>query len=397
MAASELLKKSRKFAKDYAAENIPKEYVFHSVQHFSETVDAIGELCEAYQLSPETIEEAKIAMWFHDLGFSNGWTDHEFRSAEIAGEFLKKEGVSEERIERVKEYILATRGSVEPNSLIEEIVKDADTSHIGTKAYFTKLGLLKSEWDAHGRQAFTDKEWLKFNLEFLQNHKFHTAVAKTTYDARKHKNILKLQKQWKALLEYEQNLLPQEKLEQALTVPKKAERGVETMFRVTLRNHNNLSRIADNKANIMLSINAIMLSIVISSLTPKLDANPRLIVPTIIIIIVCMISIILATISTRPKITSANYTDEKFLEKRFNILFFGNFYQIPLDKFEWGVNKLMHDESMLYSSLAKDLYYLGLVLAKKYKYLYICYNVFMAGLLLAAISFIISFLPNGPV
>ncbi len=106
-----------------------------------------------------------------------------------------------------------------------------------------------------------------------------------------------------------------------------------------------------------------------------------------------MVSIILATLATRPKITNANYTDEKFLQSKFNILFFGNFYQLPIEKFEWGINYLMNDEKLLYSSLSKDLYYLGLVLAKKYRYLYICYNIFMVGLVIAMIAFIISFVP----
>lgn len=103
-----------------------------------------------------------------------------------------------------------------------------------------------------------------------------------------------------------------------------------------------------------------------------------------------MISIILAILSIRPKITSAKYSEEDFKNKKFNILFFGNFYQMPIEKFESGIRYLMEDEDLLYSSLSRDLYYLGLVLAKKYKHLNVCYNVFMVGLLIAAASFIIS-------
>ena len=51
------------------------------------------------------------------------------------------------------------------------------------------------------------------------------------------------------------------------------ERGVETMFRVALKNHMTLSNIADTKANILLSVNAIIMSLALSTLLPVLD-NP---------------------------------------------------------------------------------------------------------------------------
>jgi hypothetical protein len=42
-----------------------------------------------------------------------------------------------------------------------------------------------------------------------------------------------------------------------------------------------------------------------------------------------------------------------------------------------------------------DIYYLGVVLAKKYRYLRIAYTVFMVGLILAVIAFgIAALIPN---
>ncbi len=396
MATTSLLGKAREWAKKKFSAEMPEDLVFHSRKHTEEAVSAGIEMAEAYDLAKDEVENIGIALWFHDLGFTQGWEGHEKRSAEMVESFLTSEDQTQERIEHIRKLILVTHRDETPTNLSQEIIKDADTSHIGSKAYLTKLALLRTEWEAREEKKYLEKEWLRLNLQFLEKHQYYTSVAQSKYNDRKRKNILKLQKQWDGLLAYEEFSRTVNPEAPAEFRPKKADRGVETMFRVTLRNHNNLSRIADNKANIMLSINAIMLSIVVSSLTPKLDANPRLIVPTVIIILVCMISIVLATLSTRPKITSANYSDEKFLTSKFNILFFGNFYQLPIDKFEWGVNQLMNNEQLLYSSLSKDLYYLGLVLAKKYRYLYICYNIFMIGLVIAAISFIFSFLPDGP-
>ena len=384
-----LVSKAEAFARKYAKDNIEPSYLFHSPVHFEQTVKAGRSLGVEYQLDDQTLEELEIALWFHDLGFAQGWENHEVRSTELAREFLKSEDQPQDRIERICCYINSTKKDEEPKDLIAQIMRDADTAHIGSKQYFDMLAKLRSEWETHQGKTYKDRDWIKLNLDFLKEHKYYTTIAAAKYQNRKRKNLLKLRKRLENLKQVEKAMRLSSKKDPSYTV-KKSDRGVETMFRVTLRNHNNLSRIADNKANIMLSINAIMLSIIVSSLVPKIGASPNFLIPTIILIAVCMTSIILATLSTRPKITSAKYSDEKFLQKRFNILFFGNFYQIPIEKFEWGIKNLMHDEELLYSSLSKDLYYLGLVLAKKYKYLNLCYNIFMIGLLTAAIAFILA-------
>ena len=389
MSTVSIRDKAGTYVTQYFKENISTEYYFHSSQHVKEVVESAIEIAESYQLSEDEIDDIAVAAWFHDIGIEDGYYEHEKRSAEIASDFLNKKTYDQERIQRIQKYILATRRDYAPQTIGEKIMKDADTAHIGKKSYFEKLAMLKTEWEEVMETKYTEKEWFELNLEFLNQHRFYTPMAQSNFNKRKRKNITKLNNRLASLIEFESEL-PVEPGQHPNRVRRKSERGIETMFRVTLRNHNHLSRIADNKANIMLSINAIMLSIVISSLSPKIDANPSLIIPTIILIMVTIGSILLATLATMPKITAARYSDEKFLNKQFNILFFGNFYRLPLDKFEWGINELMEDQDLLYSSLAKDLYYLGLVLAKKYRYLRYCYNFFVVGLCLAALAFIIA-------
>jgi hypothetical protein len=163
------------------------------------------------------------------------------------------------------------------------------------------------------------------------------------------------------------------------------------MFRTAARNHINLSSIADNKANIMLSINALIISVVISGLAPKLDTNPTLLIPTSILLAVCILSIIFATLSTRPKITKGKFDREDIAHKRSNLLFFGNFYNMKLEDYEWGMTEMMKDRDFLYGSLTRDLYFLGVVLARKYYFLRLTYTVFMWGLIVAVLAFGLTF------
>ena len=164
------------------------------------------------------------------------------------------------------------------------------------------------------------------------------------------------------------------------------------MYRTTYRTHINLSSIADNKANIMLSINAIVISITLSSLTPRFGTNPKLIFPTIFLLAVCLLAVVFATLSTRPKITEGIFTRQDIQNKKSNLLFFGNFYNMELEDFHWGMMEMIKDSDFLYSSMTRDLYFLGVVLAKKYRYLRICYGIFMYGLIVSVIVFAIAML-----
>ena len=72
------------------------------------------------------------------------------------------------------------------------------------------------------------------------------------------------------------------------------------------------------------------------------------------------------------------------------------FNSMPIDDFHYGMMEMIRDEDFLYSSMTRDLYYLGVVLAKKYRYLRVCYNVFLFGLIAAVIAFIVAaVLKNG--
>ena len=95
-------------------------------------------------------------------------------------------------------------------------------------------------------------------------------------------------------------------------------------------------------------------------------------------------------------ITTGKFTKEDVEERRVNLLFFGNFHQMDLKEYEWALQEMVKDKDYVYSSLTKDLYYLGVVLNRKYKILRITYNIFMIGMIISVISFGIAFRFFGP-
>ena len=284
----------------------------------------------------------------------------------IAEDFLKSQNASEEIITAVKELILATQKGYTPKNIGEKIIRDADCAHIGSKDFEDVTELLKKELELTCNKTLTKTEWLEENINFLTNiHRFYSEAATTNWTATKAKNLsnyLKLQnktkqnsvklKQKKAELNFKKN---------KMELP---ERGIETMFRVTFKNHMTLSNIADTKANILLSVNAIIVSLVISNLVSKLDNNSNhyLIIPTVIFVLFTVTSIILSILATRPNVTSGKFTKEDVANKKVNLLFFGNFHKMNLKDFEWAMGEMMLDRDYLYASMKKDLYFLGLVL-----------------------------------
>ena len=379
--------KVQKFVQDTLTEKLANTYVYHNYNHAKRVVKHINELLDEENISDEDAEILRVAGWMHDLGYVQQPQGHEALGAEIATAFLTKEGYDTDKIKKVADCILATELTHTPNSPLECIIRDADFSHFGSKNYEHTSDLLREEFRQMGK-TYTDIEWMKENIKmFNKHHRYHTSYALENWQPQKSKNLIKQTKELKK--QEEKALEKQLKKEKN----KRPDRGVETMYRVALRNHISLSQIADTKANILLSVNAIIISLALSSLIPKLDnpSNGYLIFPTLIFLIFNLISIVLSIIATRPNVTSGVFTREDVENKKVNLLFFGNFHKMGLQDFEWAMNEMMNDRDYLYSSLSKDLYFLGKVLDRKYKILRITYNIFMVGIIVSVIAFGVAF------
>lgn len=164
------------------------------------------------------------------------------------------------------------------------------------------------------------------------------------------------------------------------------------MFRNVMRTHVEFSAMADSKANIMISVNTLMLTALFALLGSKLDSNPHLILPTFTLALVSLVTLIFAVIVTRPKISSGVFTRDDINNKKANLLFFGNFYKMGFNDFSWGMKEMITDKEYLYDSMIKDFYYLGQVLGHKYRFLRICYNIFIYGVVISVIIFVMAIL-----
>jgi hypothetical protein len=272
--------------------------------------------------------------------------------------------------------------------LLQQIVCDADTYHFGTKDFKNNN---KRAFEEHSLRT-GESDYAKFNegaIKMLRDHQFYTDYAKELLDARKEKNTKKLQQK---VVSEEQDNPSQVGTLSGLEKDKSGlmSKGIQTMLRLTSENHLKLSDMADSKANILITVNALIISVILAVLLRKLQEESALIIPTIIFLLVAVSTIVVSILATRPKITEGTFTPEDVALKKTNLLFFGNFYRATYEQYSSAMKEMMLDTDYLYGSLIKDIYFLGVVLGRKYKLIRLAYNIFMIGIIVSVLAFAIA-------
>lgn len=171
---------------------------------------------------------------------------------------------------------------------------------------------------------------------------------------------------------------------------KEENRGVETMYRVTYQNHIALSRLADNKANMLLSINGIIISVMIAIVT-RVGAVSWSLLPLIVLISGSLVSLAFAVVAARPRLGRGRITLDEVRNGNSNLLFFGQFTTLSLEDFQASLDELSKDRKLLYHHLGRQLYHMGQSLNGKYRHLQIAYAVFLAGVAGATLLFIVMY------
>jgi predicted metal-dependent HD superfamily phosphohydrolase len=383
-----IVQKSERFVRDLFEKEMPEHLTYHDIEHTEYVVNQSRIIGQNSGLTEEEINTVMVAAWFHDSGFVSTSIGHEKKSQELAREFLTSAGVPKDQIKNVILCIKATEMPQDPgNNKLARVLCDADMAYLSEEFYLDKTKRLRKEWNTSSEQKLTREEYYKQTVDLFNNHNYFTEYATRMFSSGKAKNFQSLHKlNKKRGKKGKKSAKPGSGIKSTKN-EKLPGRGVESMFRLTARNQINLSSIADNKANILISINSIVLTVLVSIGIGKISDYPVITVPAIVLIITCLSTVIFAILSTRPKISSGKFTEEDIHNKKVNLLFFGNFYNMKPEEYEWALKEMMTDPNYLYSSLIRDQYSLGKVISKKYRLLRIAYTIFMIGLVVSSILF----------
>ena len=401
MEFHQVLKNIKEYVLNYFEQQRDKDLVYHDLKHTKTVVANATLIANHYQLNDEDFFVVIAAAWLHDIGYFIDKMNHEQAGAEAANDILKQFKVNDTLIEKIKGCIIATQIPQKATGLLQEIVCDADLFHLGTEQFPDRSKLLRKEIELIKHISFDKNQWRQKNIEMLQSHNYFTDYAKLLLNVQYQKNLDKLlAKQAETTSKSILPLINTDTLKsEVMANDKKSkaerpERGIETMFRITSGNNQRLSDMADNKAHILITVNSIILSAIISLVLRKLDENSFLTIPTFILLTISLLSMTFAILATRPSIPKGVFTPDDIDQKKVNLLFFGNFYKMHLEEYTTGMLKVMADKDFLYGTLIRDVYSQGVVLGRKYRLLRTAYNVFMFGLIISVLAFIIASVIN---
>lgn len=388
-----LLEEVKHYALHFFKTHEDNPFLYHNLGHTESVVKAATQMAAYYQLNDRDVFIVLTAAWFHDMGYYTGPSEgHEKTASDMAAVFLRQHGVDEPTITEVQQCIMATcMNGQTPEGLKAQIVTDADLFHWGTDDFSERNKLMRKEAEARLNKKISKEDWQRGTIKLLNSHHYKTTYGQQFLEPKKQQNLEKLKAKFEEVPPVVDIVTKTGALPEAISSKKeknsRPEKGIETMFRISSGNNQRLSDMADNKAHIMISTTSIILSVILSVLLRKLEDNPHLVIPTMLLLVVCVTTMVFAILATRPNLSDGTFTQQDIDSKKVNLLFFGNFYRMSYDEYANAMNHMMNDRDFLYGSLTKDVYSQGVVLSRKYRLLRKAYDIFMFGIILSVIAF----------
>ena len=368
--------------------------VYHNYSLATEIVENAKQILANTKTNASQQENVLHAAWFYCSGYFLEPSAPHKNSVKQAEQFMRGHHLSDTRIQIISEAIDQVHAGRNITSLTGKILSDAVNATLYSTAFAERDPLHHLEWELLHGERFAKEKWASLQLQALLKVKFYTHYAKLKNERVLAQNILqhkdlieRLNSKQRGEEEEEGPLRLYQNLEKKMPA-----RAVQTYFRANYRNHINLSAIADNKANIMISVNTILISVLITFLSYRNigQTQPMILMPVIIFLVTGLASLIFAVLSARPKVTNLaeRTTDLEVIKK--NVIFFGNFSNLSVEQYEEAMDAVYRDSELMYGNMTRDLYYLGKALDKKYRFLSISYNIFMVGFIFTVTTFLVA-------
>ena len=404
---SELLSKVASYSKNRLLA-FPERIVYHDLAFAERLISKITTIGEHTHLTTREIQMAKIVGWFFcscfdkiDVKISDGIIsdNNEELSIKNINEFFNEEkfpdSIKEEIIENVKgiNFFRTAENNIQKtvsDAITADLVCVEDINH-NLKLVYQELLL--------NNVSVSKLNWYEAIIPIAESLNFYTSYGQKELAPNVKIQVQNLKKAKSKIVKQNEKVLKKElaisdkelkKLKKNLkNLSGRDDRAVQTLFRTTIKNHYTLREMVDRKANIMITVNSIILSVVISGIASREFEHQLYYVPIIVLTVCAAISIFFAIISTRPNKTQGQFTEEEIRTKNGNLLYFGNFHNMSPRDFEWGMLQMLNDSDYLYGSMIRDLYYLGSVIQKKFKNIRISLNIFLGGMISSLILYVI--------
>jgi len=364
--------------------------VFHNFAQAAGVAAHVAEFLEQENLPEAAGEVALLSAWFHNVGYLYDAARPVEAGAIRAEFFLAEQGCAPDKIQQVRQCITAALAEGRPETPEACTLSDALRAYDWVDTFDARVPLLRLERELLSGHPVNDADWARYVDDQLRQCRFFTAFAKTNYEPVLALRLLERRSTFPAVQATDSPEPKKPKTGGSGRFDRLARRplrsSIQTYFRANYGTHIRLSAIADNKAHIMISVNSILLSVAISLLTYQTltNRNPLYVLPIIMFLVTSLASLIFAVLSSRPRVTNVVPVSGQAP----NPVFFGNFVHLSLDQYEAATDAMLRDGRLLFGNMARDLYFLGQVLDKKYRLLTYSYTVFMMGFVATVGAFI---------
>ncbi|MBO7144509.1 MAG: HD domain-containing protein [Salinivirgaceae bacterium] len=170
-------------------EKLPKNLYYHNLKHTIDVTTQVEIIGRSEGITDYEMLMLKTAAIFHDTGFTRTYKDHEEAGCEIAREYLPKYDYTPEQIDFICSLIMKTKLPPKPETLLEQIICDADLDYLGRADFIPVSGNLYRELRERGAIEDDINKWNKMQIKFIEGHQYFTNSAKKMRDVNKNNQL----------------------------------------------------------------------------------------------------------------------------------------------------------------------------------------------------------------
>jgi hypothetical protein len=385
-------KAADKFLKNYFEENAVSS-IFFSHHFMGLLAKEAKHIAKSISLKGMDYQNAIVATWFRYAGVIDICIGHTKSMADILNNFFTEINYPADERKVVENAILNVIENKDAETDVQKVVADAVNSRLASQNLMEHILLINREVNRLTSKVRSELDYCNYFLDVFVKSRYYTDYAKEYYSFQRERNFQLLEKRidkLNELKEYSNRNNIRLNASSSLT-----NKETEDLFKIAFRNYNHLVSVADSKASLLINVNSIIISVMLAFVLGRIEKSMFLLYPTLIILAACMATILLSILASRPQKNSFMEDKKCHSYQRF---FFGSFDLIDpsFHKANWEqyyhqLNELFdNSKENVYLEIYKESYNVRKVLSKKFSFLSIAYWVFIIGLLVSVIAFVIA-------
>lgn len=172
---------------------LPSDLYYHGLHHTHDVLRSAEMIGKEEGIDADDMLLLKVAVLYHDAGFTNVYKNHEEEGCEMVKADLPGFGFNAKEIEKICGMIMATKIPQNPQTQLERIIADADLEYLGTDR-FDEIGqTLYREMRVYVNLE-SERQWNTIQMNFLKNHHYHTEFCRKYREPKKQENLKKILK-----------------------------------------------------------------------------------------------------------------------------------------------------------------------------------------------------------